>query len=177
MASAARFRQPFESFSQLGSDTNICMSVIAMSDAGSPSASSSEPCRGPDRPLILLVDDFEDALAIYSTYLDYCGYRVVVARNGEEAVVAARVHRPGLILMDLRMPVMSGTEAMRTLRGDPAASGIPIVALTAHALEGERREAFAAGFDHVISKPCLPDELVRIVRGFLPPHPHSASVL
>jgi two-component system cell cycle response regulator DivK len=121
-----------------------------------------------ERPLVLLVDDFEDALAIYALYLDQCGYRVVIARNGDEAVKAARVHRPRLILLDLRMPVMSGTEALRILRDDPSFGEVPIVALTAHALEGERAQALAAGFDRVISKPCLPDELVAVVRDYLP---------
>jgi two-component system, cell cycle response regulator DivK len=138
-------------------------------DSTTSSVPSAAPCDGVfDRPLILLVDDFEDALAIYHQYLDHCGYRVVVARHGGEAITAAQVHRPQLILMDLRMPVMSGTDAMRALRADPAVSGIPIIALTAHALDGERTEALAAGFDSVISKPCLPDELVQIVRRYLP---------
>lgn len=119
------------------------------------------------RPLILLVDDFEDALVIYGQYLDHCGYRVVVARNGAEAVSAAQIHRPELILLDLRMPVMSGTDALRVIRADSALAGIPVVALTAHALEDERKEALAAGFDYVISKPCLPDQLVEVVRTIL----------
>lgn len=125
-------------------------------------------CDGPDRPLILLVDDFEDALAIYGQYLDRCGYRVLVARNGEEAVTAARVQRPQLILLDLRMPVMSGTEALRAIRADAALASVPVIALTAHALEAERQQALAAGFDQVIAKPCLPDELVAMVRSFVP---------
>lgn len=128
-------------------------------------------CDGPDRPLILLVDDFEDALAIYGQYLDHCGYRVVVARNGEEAIKAAEIHRPQLILLDLRMPVMSGTAALRIIRSDPTLAGVPVIALTAHALDGERRDALAAGFDDVISKPCLPNELLSIVRGFVPAEP------
>ena len=127
-----------------------------------------ESCRAAKRPLILLVDDFEDALVIYGQYLEHCGYRVVIARNGEEAVNAARVHRPELILLDLRMPVMSGTDALRALRRDPTLAGIPVLALTAHALEGERMDALAAGFDQVVSKPCLPDELVAIVQRFAP---------
>lgn len=125
-------------------------------------------CDGPDRPVILLVDDFEDALAIYGQYLDHCGYRIVVARNGAEAVRAAETHRPQLILLDLRMPVMSGTDALRRIRGDATLADVPIIALTAHALEGERLEALSAGFDDVVSKPCLPNDLFDIVRRFLP---------
>lgn len=117
--------------------------------------------------LILLVDDFEDALSIYGQYLEHHGYAVVVARNGQEAVDAARGHRPALILLDLRMPVMSGAEALRVLRSDRAFDGTPIVALTAHALDDERAKALADGFDHVVSKPCLPDELLRVVQRVL----------
>jgi DNA-binding response OmpR family regulator len=109
--------------------------------------------------LILLVDDFEDALDIYREYLVYRGFRVIVARDGAEAVAMAREKRPDLILLDLRMPVLSGLDAVRLLRSDRAFDACPVVALTAHALEEERLEALRAGFDEVIAKPCLPDEL------------------
>ena len=104
---------------------------------------------------------------MYQEYLTYRGYQVVVARNGEEAIVQARLHRPEVILLDLRMPVMTGTDAMRTLRSDPSFQRIPIIALTAHALDGERSDALAAGFDELIPKPCLPDQLVLAVERIL----------
>jgi CheY-like chemotaxis protein len=66
------------------------------------------------------------------------------------------------------MPVMSGTDALRRIRGDATLADVPIIALTAHALEGERLEALSAGFDDVVSKPCLPNDLFDIVRRFLP---------
>lgn len=97
---------------------------------------------------------------MYQQYLTYRGYHIIVARNGEEAVAQARAHRPDLILLDLRMAGMSGTDAMRILRSDPSFARVPIVALTAHALDRERRAALAAGFDELIPKPCLPDQLV-----------------
>jgi len=112
---------------------------------------------------ILLVDDFEDGLDLYQEYLTYRGYRVIVARSGEEAVAQAHAHRPDLIMMDVRMPRMTGTEAMQILRTDPTFGHVPIVALTAHAMEDERSAALAAGFDELIAKPCLPDQLVRAV--------------
>jgi two-component system cell cycle response regulator DivK len=114
-------------------------------------------------PLILLVDDFEDALDIYGDFLTYRGFRVIVARNGQEAIDSARAHRPDLILLDLSMPVLSGKDAVRILRSDPTFADIPIVALTAHALDSERIDALRAGFDEVIPKPCLPDELAAAV--------------
>src|SRR5678816_2803598 len=101
--------------------------------------------------VVLLVDDFDDALDIYSTYLQHQGLRVICAENGLRAIELARERRPDLILMDLRMPEMSGTAAMQTLREDPSFAAVPIVALTAHALAEERSLAFAAGFDAVIS--------------------------
>jgi CheY-like chemotaxis protein len=119
------------------------------------------------RRSILLVDDFEDGLEMYQEYLTFRGYQVVVARNGAEAIVQARLHRPEVILLDLRMSVMTGTDAMRILRSDPSFQHTPIIALTAHALEAERRDALAAGFDELITKPCLPDQLVLSVERIL----------
>jgi CheY-like chemotaxis protein len=124
--------------------------------------------------LILLVDDFEDALDIYGQYLTYRGYRVVVARNGQEAVKKAQVCRPDLVLLDLRMPIMTGTDALRMMRADQNLAGVPIVALTAHAFDTERAKALEAGFDDFIAKPCLPDELVNAVQRLLPRY--AASV-
>ena len=148
-----------------------------------PSALRPDP-RLNEPPLILLVDDFEDALDIYGQYLTYHGYRVVVARDGKEAVKKAQVCRPDLVLLDLRIPVMTGAEALRLMRADPNLAGVPIVALTAHALDAERVKALAAGFDDFIAKPCLPDELVNAVRRLVPrystlartPEPECAEV-
>jgi CheY-like chemotaxis protein len=114
-------------------------------------------------PLILLVDDFDDALEIYGTYLRYRGYRVEVARDGAQAIAQAERAQPAVILLDLRMPVLDGTAALKRLRADPRFAATPIVALTAHALEEERRAALQAGFDMVISKPCLPDDLASAI--------------
>ena len=124
---------------------------------------SSNPCA----PLILLVDDYDDALDIYHTYLTFHGYRVEIARNGEEAVAAAQALKPALVLMDLRMPVLDGTSALRRMRTIPDLASVPVIALTAHALDEERVTALAEGFDAVIAKPCLPDELLRSVQGAL----------
>lgn len=118
-------------------------------------------------PLILLVDDFDDALEIYGTFLVHKGYRVTTAANGLEAIALAEREIPALILLDLRMPVLDGTSTLRHLRADPRFAGVPIIALTAHALDEERRAALDAGFDMVVSKPCLPDQLASIIEGVL----------
>jgi CheY-like chemotaxis protein len=124
-------------------------------------------------PLILIVDDFPDALEIYQLYLTVKGYRVMTATSGADAVAMAHAHRPALIFMDLRMADMNGTEAMQAIRANPATAGIGIVALTAHALAEQRRDAMAAGFDEVISKPCLPDELLVAVNRLLAIQRHA----
>jgi two-component system cell cycle response regulator DivK len=118
-------------------------------------------------PLILLVDDFPDALEMYKEYLLYRGYRVATAENGFEALAAAATERPDVIMMDVRMPTLSGSEAMRILRSQPLFSSVPIVALTAHAMADERRQMLLDGFDDVIPKPCLPDELVAAIERLL----------
>ena len=125
----------------------------------------------PLAPLILLVDDFSDALEMYEEYFTYRGFRIVTAASGPEAVlIASGPDRPALILMDLEMRGMSGREALRTLRANPTLDGVPILAFTAHALAAERDIAMRDGFDAVISKPCLPDDLIAIVEPYLAQH-------
>jgi two-component system cell cycle response regulator DivK len=114
-------------------------------------------------PLVLVVDDYDDALDIYEQYLTFKGYRVMTATNGAMAIDIARAHHPAVIFMDLRMPDMTGTEAMRLLRREAVFNHVPIVALTAHALEEEKQDALGAGFDEEIPKPCLPDELLAAI--------------
>jgi CheY-like chemotaxis protein len=141
--------------------------VIRLKDA--PAKSVRPTLETAKRPVIsiLLVDDYEDGLDMYREYLTYRGYRVVLARNGEEAIAQARAHRPDAILLDIRMAGMTGTDAMRVLRADSTFQHTPIVALTAHALDAERKETLAAGFDDLISKPCLPEQLVHAVERIL----------
>jgi len=112
---------------------------------------------------ILLVDDFEDGLEMYEEYLTYRGYHVVGARSGQEAVEKARLYRPDIILMDIRMSGMTGIDALRILRSDRSFESVPIIALTAHALDSERRQLLDAGFDDMIPKPCIPDQLAAAV--------------
>jgi two-component system, cell cycle response regulator DivK len=114
----------------------------------------------PNQALVLIVDDFDDALEMYQEYLTFKGYRVVVAASGEEGLAIARAQRPALIFMDVRMSAMSGTDAMHLLRSDATFAEVPIVALTAHAFIDEAAAMLAAGFDEVITKPCNPDALI-----------------
>lgn len=118
-------------------------------------------------PLILVVDDYQDAREMYAEYLQFSGFRVAEARNGNEAVAQARALKPDLILMDLSLPGMDGWEATRVLKADEETRHIPIVALTGHALAGASEGARKAGCDSFVTKPCLPDDLVVEVKRML----------
>ena len=118
-------------------------------------------------PLILVVDDYQDAREMYAEYLQFSGFRVAEAKNGNEAVEKAFALQPDLILMDLSLPGMDGWEATRRLKADEATRRIPVVALTGHALAGASEGAKKAGCDSFVTKPCLPDDLVVEVRRML----------
>ena len=119
------------------------------------------------RPIVLLVDDYPDAREMYSEYLGFAGYEVVEATSGTEAVEKAERLQPDIILMDLSLPGMDGWEATRRLKSGPRTSGIPVVALTGHALAGHSDQAKQAGCDAFVTKPCLPDALVAEIQRVL----------
>lgn len=119
------------------------------------------------RPLILLVEDYDDAREMYRDYLEYAGFQVETARDGHEALTKARASNPDLVLMDLSMPGLDGWEATRLLKTDPATSHLTVVALSAHALPAEGDRAKRAGCDGFIAKPCLPHELVEQMAAYL----------
>ena len=118
----------------------------------------------PSRKTVLLVEDNEDNLIIYTTILRFGGYRVVQARDGQAALDAARTVAPDLILMDVSIPFVDGLEVTRRLKSDPATRPIPIIALTAHALPSDRDRALEAGCDGYISKPAEPRAILAAVR-------------
>ena len=118
-------------------------------------------------PLILVVDEYQDAREMYAEYLQFSGFRVAEARNGNEALEQAFALKPDLILMDLSLPGMDGWEATRQLKADERTQNIPVVALTGHALAGASDGARRAGCDSFVTKPCLPDDLVVEVRRML----------
>jgi CheY-like chemotaxis protein len=126
-------------------------------------------------PLILVVDDYQDAREMYAEYLQFSGFRVAEARNGNEAVEQAFALKPDLILMDLSLPGMDGWEATRQLKSDDRTRHIPVVALTGHALAGASEGAKKAGCDSFVTKPCLPDDLVVEVRRMLNAVPKQGS--
>ena len=111
-------------------------------------------------PLVLVVYDYLEAREICAEYLGFHGYRVVTAEDGLQALERAFEVLPDVILMDLSLPELDGWAATRRLKADPRTRGIPIVALTGHALSAERERALAAGCDDVITKPVVPRELL-----------------
>jgi two-component system cell cycle response regulator DivK len=125
------------------------------------------------KPLILVVEDYEDAREMYRDYLEFSGFRVDTARDGREAIEKAQAINPDLILMDLSLPGVDGWEATRLLKSSPATSHLRIVALSAHALAAEGERARAAGCDGFIAKPCLPPDLVTEIGRYLKPDPEG----
>ena len=119
------------------------------------------------KPLVLVVEDYQDAREMYSAYLQFSGYRVAEATNGVEAIEQAQQLMPDIILMDLALPKMDGWEATRRLKSDARTRNIPIVALTGHALAGHAEGARQAGCDAFVTKPCLPDALVAEIQRML----------
>jgi two-component system, cell cycle response regulator DivK len=122
------------------------------------------------KPLILVVEDFDDAREMYRDYLEFSGFRVETARDGREAIDKTRELRPDLVLMDLSLPGLDGWEATHLLKAAPDTRDILIIALSAHALAAEGERARAAGCDGFIAKPCLPPDLVREIGKYLKGH-------
>ena len=118
-------------------------------------------------PLVLVVEDYQDAREMYAAYLQFSGYRVAEATNGIEAIEQANELMPDIILMDLALPKMDGWEATRRLKMADKTRHIPIVALTGHALAGHAEGARQAGCDSFVTKPCLPDALVAEIKRML----------
>jgi two-component system cell cycle response regulator DivK len=111
-------------------------------------------------PLVLVVEDYQDAREMYAAYLQFSGFRVAEATDGVDAIEKSIELMPDIILMDLALPKMDGWEATRRLKMDERTRHIPIVALTGHALAGHAEGAKQAGCDSFVTKPCLPDALV-----------------
>jgi CheY-like chemotaxis protein len=128
-----------------------------------------------EQPLVLVVEDYQDAREMYAAYLQYSGYAVAEASNGVEAVAKTRELLPDIVLMDLALPRMDGWEATRRLKSDPATKHIPIVALTGHALAGHAEGAREAGCDAFVTKPCLPDALVAEIKRLLDQQPPKSD--
>jgi CheY-like chemotaxis protein len=120
-----------------------------------------------DTATVLLVEDVADTREMYAEYLRHCGFSVMIATNGSEALEAARHNSLDLILMDAAMPGLDGWAATRLLKDDPATRDVPVLILTAHVYPEHRVRAREVGADGFIGKPCMPDELAREVTAIL----------
>ncbi len=110
--------------------------------------------------LILLAEDHEDSAHMLAQFLHKRGFRILFARNGEEALVIAHEYAPDIILMDIQMPDMDGLEAIRQMRNHPQVAAIPIIAVTAMAMQGDRHRCLQAGANDYLSKPVHFDDLI-----------------
>jgi two-component system cell cycle response regulator DivK len=119
--------------------------------------------------LILVVEDNERNLKLVRDVLVFAGYEVLEARTAEDGVTTAGERFPDLVLMDVQLPGMDGTEALRRLRSIPTTASIPVVAVTAFAMKDDRARLLEAGFDGYLEKPIsvrgLPDQVRQFLEG------------
>jgi PAS domain S-box-containing protein len=120
-----------------------------------------------NKPTVLLVEDTKEVIMMIRDYLELAGYKVVIARDGVEALAQAGLVHPDLILMDVMMPRMDGFETTRKLRSEPEFKYTPIIAITALAMPSDRERCLAAGMDEYISKPINLKALVRLIQSCL----------
>ncbi|GAB1538924.1 hypothetical protein NUACC21_15890 [Scytonema sp. NUACC21] len=121
----------------------------------------------PEAPLILLAEDNQANIDTMSSYLETRGYRLLVAKNGQQAIELAKSQRPDLIVMDIQMPEMDGLEAMRCIRKEQQCLGVPIIALTALAMPNDRETCLAAGANEYLSKPVKLKQLAVTIQQLL----------
>ena len=117
---------------------------------------------------ILYVEDNEDNIYMLERRLKRAGFDVLIARDGAQGVAMARTELPELILMDMGLPVLDGTEATRTIKADPETKHIPVIALTANAMNGDREKAMASGCDDYDTKPVELPRLLGKIKALMP---------
>jgi CheY-like chemotaxis protein len=116
---------------------------------------------------IVYVEDNEDNVYVLQNRLRRAGFEVVVAADGMQGLALTVAEQPGLVIMDLGLPVLDGWEATRRLKADPGTRHIPVIALSAHAMAGEREKALAAGCDDFDTKPVDLPRLLEKIRALL----------
>jgi CheY-like chemotaxis protein len=127
--------------------------------------------------LILLAEDNEANIATFSSYLEAKGYRILLATDGQQAIDLTKLHHPDLILMDIQMPVINGFEAIKQIRLNHDLVDIPIIALTALAMESDRERCLAAGANEYLSKPIRLKALADTIWTILQAQKKSAPIV
>jgi two-component system cell cycle response regulator DivK len=117
---------------------------------------------------ILYVEDNDDNIYMLKNRLSRAGSTVLIATSGAQGIAMATSDKPDLILMDITLPDIDGGEATRRIKADPATKDIPIIALTAHAMSGDREKALAAGCDDFDTKPVEMPRLLEKISAFKP---------
>jgi len=141
----------------------------AIANSGAIASAPTDAPVSTTRPLILLAEDNQHNVDTLATYLVAKGYRLQVAMDGEAALAYVCTERPDLILMDVQMPKVDGLEAIRQIRQNPDLAGIPIIALTAMAMMGDRERCLEAGADEYLSKPVKLKRLLETIQKYLRP--------
>jgi two-component system, cell cycle response regulator DivK len=121
--------------------------------------------------LILIVEDNPKNLKLMRDILQFRGYATLEAETGEAGITLAREQQPALILMDVQLPGMDGRAATKALKADPSTRQIPVIAMTAFAMKGDRESLLADGFDGYISKPISTKEVPQVVARYLDGQP------
>ena len=117
-------------------------------------------------PQVLVVEDNERNMKLFRDVLQASGFRTLEATTGERAVELVFEHRPDLVLMDIQLPDIDGIEALQRVRADEGFASVPVLALTAQAMEGDRERFLAAGFDGYLSKPVDIADFVTTVKRY-----------
>jgi CheY-like chemotaxis protein len=125
----------------------------------------------PEKAVVLIADDRASSRELLRTVLERSGYEVLEAEDGEQALMQARSGHPDIILLDLQMPGLDGFGVLAELRGDPRFKDLPILALTASAMRGDREKILEAGFTDYLAKPAGPETLRETVARMLRQRP------
>ena len=135
------------------------------------------PAQGAIEPLILIVEDDQSTRVMYIEYLSHCGFRVIAAHNGHQALDKARELLPNAVLTDLAVPGMDGFEFCRALQLSAQTRDIPILAVTGHSEYLDQPQRFRqAGIAQVLTKPCAPDVIVEELRRLLREAPQARAL-
>ncbi len=169
--------------SQIGQGSRFTVSLpwhISMSDSMEtpliPFESPAAASHPNNKTLILVVEDNAMNRKVFCQMLNLAGYRTITAPDGATAIDAARTHQPSLILMDIQMPGMNGVEATRRIRSDAELQAIPIIAVTALTMPGDRERCMAAGANEYVSKPMDMKQLLKIIGQILSSSNSTATV-